>query len=301
MAEYIPSPALSPIRQPSDRRPNQHNRDPSSQQRRATNRSRSTDPRHRPSTWQYSCGLCQADHAIRTCPSFRRLTAYQRYETVERRGYCRNCLARSHLAPDCPALTACRECDSRHHTMLHGAPQLEDQLGRVAPTESVFRRASVFVPTATIRIVVQEEFKVVRALLCQATTISRIAATTVGRLGLATRQRQGHTLTRITIKPYHDRPSTIIRTTALVTSELPRLPYSNSILEDPTTEFRRATLADVDPRGNDPVEVEIGGDAYAYLRRREVRATCLGAVSAFQTSLGYVFAGPVINALSNNE
>ncbi|XP_075170485.1 uncharacterized protein LOC142242852 [Haematobia irritans] len=106
---------------------------------------------------------------IEACLNSRPL--HKRYETVERRGYCRNCLARSHLAPDCKSLSGCRQCNLRHHTLLHGAPQLEDPLRPAhlfGPPASVvvqpaadalppvdntpFRWDLVFVPTAMVRI-----------------------------------------------------------------------------------------------------------------------------------------------------
>lgn len=121
MAAYLPRPEYRNDRrgQSEERRPRPHNHFSS---RRAN--------QNRPNSWQYSCGLCQEDHLLRSCRRFRDLTPYQKYETVERRGYCRNCLARSHLVPDCSSLAGCRKCDSQHHTELHGAPQLTETIRR---------------------------------------------------------------------------------------------------------------------------------------------------------------------------
>lgn len=288
--------------QPHPRRPAPRSRDPTPH-RRPINRSHSRDPRHRPSTWQFSCGLCQDDHAIRMCPRFLQLTPYQRYETVERRGYCRNCLARSHLAPDCPSLTACRQCDYRHHSLLHGAPQLEDSLGRVNYAEPIFKRCTVFIPTAMVRLMEPHTstWKVLRALLCQSEATTKIAASTVTRFNLPIHYRQHYKMTRIGLTSWRDSNPCTIRVEACVTNELPRRPYADPIIDDPTQEFQRHELADMDPRGNDPIDIELVGDVYTVLRGNGVRDTTVGIVQAFQTQWGYVFAGPVRAAFQRDS
>ncbi|XP_058987169.1 serine/arginine repetitive matrix protein 1-like [Musca domestica] len=68
-----------------------HRRLPSStspeRRQRSRSAARSRQRQERPSYWQYSCGLCQEDHALSACERFRHQTPFQRYETVERRGY----------------------------------------------------------------------------------------------------------------------------------------------------------------------------------------------------------------------
>lgn len=288
------------------------------------------EPRYRPASWQYACGLCQEDHAIRSCPRFRQMTPYQRYETVERRSYCRNCLARSHLAPDCPVVTACRTCDYRHHTMLHGAPQLRKTYGSYSPppmeianprqlaiepanqmpivqgpppVEIPYSRATVFVPTAMVELAPEEQddWAGVRVLLCQASTITRIAAATVTRLGIPTRERRGHRLATIRLRSRHASRRTMYTIRAVVTRDLPRRPYSDPIIPDPTSSLRSLSLADADPRGNEPIDVEVGADAYAHLRRSGVVQPGLGAVFAQETDWGYVFVGPVTSQARNQD
>ncbi|XP_059223278.1 uncharacterized protein LOC131997037 [Stomoxys calcitrans] len=260
----------------------------------------------------------------------RQMTPYQRYETVERRSYCRNCLARSHLAPDCPVVTACRTCDYRHHTMLHGAPQLRKTYGSYSPppmeianprqlaiepanqmpivqgpppVEIPYSRATVFVPTAMVELAPEEQddWAGVRVLLCQASTITRIAAATVTRLGIPTRERRGHRLATIRLRSRHASRRTMYTIRAVVTRDLPRRPYSDPIIPDPTSSLRSLSLADADPRGNEPIDVEVGADAYAHLRRSGVVQPGLGAVFAQETDWGYVFVGPVTSQARNQD
>ncbi|XP_075144525.1 uncharacterized protein LOC142240317 isoform X2 [Haematobia irritans] len=281
MSGVLPQRDPSP---PGPSRPARHNR-------------HSNDPRYRPSHWQFACGLCQDDHPLRNCHRFRQQTPYQRYETVERRSYCRNCLARSHLAPDCPVLTACRECNLRHHTMLHGAPQLRETFGRYTPppVELPYHRSSVFIPTAQVYMAGEnsEDWASVRVLLCQAATSTRVAASTITRLGIPTTERNGHRFASIRLRCRTYGSRLVYRLKALVTRDLPRRPYSDPIIEDPTVAMEARPLADIDPRGNESIDVEIGAGPYAYLRRDGVVETGLGRVFAQLTDWGYVFVGPV--------
>lgn len=275
-------------------------------ERRSERRARSDDRRprpterqthHRPSTWQYSCGLCQEDHSLKSCRRFRNLTPYQRYETVERWGYCRNCLARSYLAPDCSSLTGCRKCDSRHHTELHGAPQLQETLQRPIPTSTPFRWPNVFVPTAMVRVSDErfDTWKSMRALINLASIVSRIASSTFKRLGLRSFKHEGQRFTTLKIMSRKASSTWAVRVNALITDELPRRPYSDPIIEDPTRDHNNDSLADIDPRSNTPIDIELGADVYNQIQMNGALPTAVGDVVAYRTRLGYAFAGPVKN------
>ncbi|XP_063994547.1 uncharacterized protein LOC135172302 [Diachasmimorpha longicaudata] len=66
----------------------------------------------------YPCSMCQADHYLSTCTSFRQLNGPARREIVERYYLCYNCLGR-HSVKDCRSQTRCQLCGGLHHTMLH--------------------------------------------------------------------------------------------------------------------------------------------------------------------------------------
>ncbi|XP_058977340.1 uncharacterized protein LOC131802024 [Musca domestica] len=279
-----------------------HRRLPSStspeRRQRSRSAARSRQRQERPSYWQYSCGLCQEDHALSACERFRHQTPFQRYETVERRGYCRNCLARSHLAPDCPSLTGCRRCNNRHHTLLHGASQLEEvSLNVEVVTTPNFAWDLVFVPTAMVRIKADkiEGYSMLRALISQSATMSKISYAAFRRLGLQSRIYKGQRFTTFTVSPRRTNSHWSLRVNAVIIEDLPRRIYSDPILEDPTRSFRNCALADPDPRGNNPVDVELGADVYSAIRKDECKEAGIGDVLAYDTQLGYVFAGPIKN------
>lgn len=286
MAAYLPRPEYRRARS-EERRPRPANHAP----RRAN--------QHRPNSWQYSCGLCQEDHSLRSCRRFRDMTPYQRYETVERREYCRNCLARSHLAPDCSSMAGCRKCDSRHHTDLHGAPQLAETIRRPMqedpPRPTI--RSSVFIPTALVRVSDDrfETFKIMRALITQSSVVSRIASSTFKRMGLRSFQHEGQRFTSFKLMSRKMTSTWAVRVNALITDSLPRRPYTDPLIEDPTRDFSGDALADVDPRGNTPFDVELGADIYSSIYLDGAVPTAVGEVTAYRTQLGYVFSGPAKN------
>ncbi|XP_011309478.1 uncharacterized protein [Fopius arisanus] len=69
----------------------------------------------------YSCSMCEADHYLTSCSSFRQLTVPDRREVIERRYLCYNCLGR-HSVSECRSKTTCQYCGKLHHSILHRQP-----------------------------------------------------------------------------------------------------------------------------------------------------------------------------------
>ncbi|XP_058978993.1 uncharacterized protein LOC131804409 [Musca domestica] len=291
--EPAPVPNRSNPARHFERRPSPDRSHRSRSENRPAPRARGARPGH----WQYSCGLCQQDHALSSCQRFKDQTPYQRYETTERRGYCRNCLARSHLAPDCPCITGCRRCDYRHHTMLHGAPQLEDTLQPAQINEPPFSWDLVFVPTVMLRVTTEDidTHYTIRALLSKSAVMSRIGYSTFQRMGLRSFLYQDRRFTTFKIMSRRSNSTWALKVNALVTDELPRRIYSDPILDDPTSYFTEQALADPDPRSNVPIDLELGADTYSAIRKDGCTAAGVGDVQAYNTNMGYVFAGPIRN------
>ncbi|XP_015120462.1 uncharacterized protein LOC107043457 [Diachasma alloeum] len=74
----------------------------------------------------YPCSMCEADHYLTSCSSFRQLSVSARREVVERRYLCYNCLGR-HSVRDCRSKTKCQYCGGLHHSMLHNQPSSQPQ------------------------------------------------------------------------------------------------------------------------------------------------------------------------------
>lgn len=266
----------------------------------SSNRRYSTRPETRPNNWQYSCSLCHCDHPLATCRKFIEYTVQQRYDTVTQRGYCRNCLARSHKTSSCPSKDCCRICFLRHHTRLHGAPQLDGNLKSVvqqASSSSSFSWNTVFVPTATVRVSKDkfDTFHSYRTLINQAAVVTRIARGAVKDLRLPSSNYRGSDFVSFNISSRLPSKTRILKINALITDELPRKLYADPITEDPAIDFTPDVIADVNPRCNAPIYLELGADVYHRIREEGAIVTSIGKVIAYQTILGYVFCGPTRN------
>lgn len=272
----------------------------------------------RPADWKFSCGICHRDHALRTCKEFLRYNADERYDMVVVKKYCINCLARSHLKPECNSNIKCRECSRRHNTLLHGAHQLSSTMSKndskIDPTNTsrrsyirnAVRRSEdscppyfnwnrVFIPTASLRISTTktDTWISTRAVINNALPVSQISKSFVKKYKLQTTLSYAHDFVTFTIRSHNNNNKWHITVTALVTETLPKKPYSAPIYEDPTDDFPENSLADIDPRSNTAIDIELGSDVYPMIRRDGSIETELGKVVAEKSALGYLFSGPV--------
>ncbi|XP_076301651.1 uncharacterized protein LOC143219634 [Lasioglossum baleicum] len=65
------------------------------------------------------CPVCSETHSVRDCAIFRKLRPLSRYDLLKDSRVCINCLRADHTSSHCPSTNVCRECQGKHHTMLH--------------------------------------------------------------------------------------------------------------------------------------------------------------------------------------
>lgn len=66
-----------------------------------------------------SCSFCDSsEHFITRCTRFGNLSPSLRFKEAKRLELCLNCLKKGHLLNRCTS-GFCRQCSSKHHTMLH--------------------------------------------------------------------------------------------------------------------------------------------------------------------------------------
>ena len=65
------------------------------------------------------CQVCNGNHAIDHCHNCRQRTALQRFHLVAQARPCYNCLRKGHSARVCTSQGRCRQCQQRHHSLLH--------------------------------------------------------------------------------------------------------------------------------------------------------------------------------------
>jgi hypothetical protein len=68
-----------------------------------------------------SCAFCKkTNHSLHQCTSFLRLSPDEKLKQVISLKLCENCLRGNHSTANCKSNNTCRDCKSRHHTLLHG-------------------------------------------------------------------------------------------------------------------------------------------------------------------------------------
>lgn len=66
------------------------------------------------------CPHCKGSHVLMNCDKFLDLEVPKRNDTVSKLQLCKNCLY-SHGNQECKSTKTCRECNLRHHTLLHNS------------------------------------------------------------------------------------------------------------------------------------------------------------------------------------
>lgn len=64
------------------------------------------------------CVACSKAHFLYLCPNFQRMVVSSRDQLVRDHKLCRNCLSRGHQTTECLSRGTCRNCGTKHHTML---------------------------------------------------------------------------------------------------------------------------------------------------------------------------------------
>lgn len=162
--------------------------------------------------------------------------------------------------------------------------------------EVVFNWSKAFIATAQLKIGIPNEpglWRTCRAGLNFYSPYSRVAIRLQSDLKLETFDFQGARFAKlhVTGRLNHFKWNKTIR--ALLTNDLPKKPYNKPLVENPTSEFSADSLADPDPRCNLPIDLELGAEEFYDLYRNGSINSDVKYVVAMQTSIGYVFTGPI--------
>lgn len=69
-------------------------------------------------TGRPKCALCEGEHFILFCPSYKTLGLRERKDRVIEKNLCFNCLA-AHSSRECKSSKRCQLCLGKHHTTIH--------------------------------------------------------------------------------------------------------------------------------------------------------------------------------------
>ena len=73
-----------------------------------------------PSTQLSPCSICMGNHPVAKCIKLSSASLDEKYDIVRSKRLCFRCLKPGHLSRDCQSRSNCRDCNNRHHTLLHG-------------------------------------------------------------------------------------------------------------------------------------------------------------------------------------
>ncbi|XP_076299591.1 uncharacterized protein LOC143218344 [Lasioglossum baleicum] len=76
---------------------------------------------------QPSCALCKEKHYTASCSRLLHTEVNQRLGLIKQAGLCINCLRPNHAVRECRA-GSCKQCNGKHHTLLHKGPNSEKQV-----------------------------------------------------------------------------------------------------------------------------------------------------------------------------
>lgn len=258
---------------------------------------------------------CTDSHPIFRCLKFRNQTSQQRSETVKRLNLCTNCLGSGHRANSCTSLHTCKQCNQKHHTLLHQQPQ--ESPHTAAATTSIQQpptAPSYFVQpagllrtgilaTANVRILAPFGNSNRRALLDSGTTNTSITEDVVRALNLPTRrcniQLTGLEETTVGVAKHittfeftpHFNSSVKYAVTALVVQSIgDNMPHER-LPREKWSHLHGLQLAD--PSFEKPAKVNIlfGADVFWQILENEKIGGRHGQPLAIKTSLGWVVAG----------
>lgn len=267
------------------------------------------------------CPLCQKTHFLSSCIDFRGKAVEERRELAQKFRCCFNCLSTKHNRNACPSKYTCRQCQQKHHTLLHHDSNNKSTESRpssnAAPVEETaiinthllsetsFSKSKILLATAWIVVSGSNGRKdVVRALLDQG------SVTTLITERLAQRLRLKRTRVSVHITGIGDAASNAKYAAQLNVSgrdvSFPALSVHALVLKSLTnyvpprvenlTKFDHLcslNLADRDPTSPDPVEVIIGADLYGSSLLPGIRSRSPHEPVAQNSIFGWIISGPM--------
>ncbi len=129
----------------------------------AQSRPKSSHPVLKVQTSSVKCPLCASNHSLSRCPTFLSYDPMKRQQVAKEKQHCTNCLSHNHHHKQCPSTFNCRNCNKRHHTLLHRdanpstsqspAPQSQSSAPQSETPPSESSRVSAGVATSTSSII----------------------------------------------------------------------------------------------------------------------------------------------------
>ena len=255
------------------------------------------------------CTYCKKEHMLHQCDSFKELTVEKREEFVKENSLCFNCLKEGHSVRFCTLRLRCRECRSRHNTLLHTGKKPE---APVSTAMCAYSKKSVAFPIVAVTVTAAgKRFKTL-AVLDQCSDATLCTTRLLKKLNI---QGKRTPFTVDTVNGRHtdqnSRTANINIESADKTSEF-QLRNVRSVLELPIsatslagtdslknfTHLSDVTLPDMQSHN---VDILIGSDAPDCFVIHEQRVGASGEPYAQRFPLGWAVIGPLAGTTKNTE
>ncbi|XP_018399454.1 PREDICTED: uncharacterized protein LOC108777138 [Cyphomyrmex costatus] len=286
---------------------------------------------HAASTAPFLCPLCKANHLLYQCATFLKQTPVQRFDFIKTQKRCSNCFSVKHSVKDCTNSRSCKQCNKRHHTLLHFDTPAQplaaeppststtaniESLSAVAShliTKTVAPNSQILLATARVRVYSSHIcFVNARALLDQGSAATFITESLAQRLrlkkinrsafitGISEMQSVVRYAAQITITPA-DRDGPAYSTIALILRSLTKYVPNQIETARKWSHLRGLKFADGDPMSSDPIDLIIGADLFGLLILNGVRKGSPNEPTAQNTSLGWILSGPTASFSANQS
>lgn len=271
-----------------------------------------------------TCPACKAPaHSLYTCSKFKSLPYDQMSSIVKSHNLCLNCLKPGHRSKQCNSTQRCRRCQKPHHTLLHlevktDNPPPHPKQKDNPPPENVktvsivaqtgLKSTRMLLMTCRVQVITpQGMITHARALLDCASSSSFISEHLVQHLCLPRSKRTaqisgiaGMSSPSTTQSVVHFEISLAWSTDAVFEVEamiLPKvtcdLPINPVQMDQAWHHLSRLRLADPDFGVPGKIDILLGIDVFTSVLCQGWRSGPIGSPSAFETSLGWVIAGPI--------
>ena len=93
------------------------------------------------------CYICHEPHRLWLCDKFKLKPIPGRRGDAKKHNLCFNCLSRGHSIKDCKCKTRCKECQRKHHTLLHDPnfePKASQNSGQEIETHYVESKVTTY-------------------------------------------------------------------------------------------------------------------------------------------------------------
>lgn len=269
-------------------------------------------------TYYGRCPLCTSDHVLMKCEKFLNMDIPQRNKMVTKLKVCKNCLY-SHGNADCASWKTCRECNSKHHTLLHmtrtndsnSAMRREEGL-ESSPRASTSNQhvahhlyaddTEILLTTVQVKVKTADgTFITLRGLLDQGSQINLITENaaqllrlprtkfdgTVSGIGATSRNCKG--ILNLDCQSIHSDYTFNMQALVLqnLTNKLPSVTFNGA----DWTHLQNLKLADPSYNVSNSIDVLLGADVYANIILDGILKGQQHSPIAQQTQLGWILCG----------